>query len=199
MILRVLAVFSLFLCAVPHHKALAETAAAVPSWTIQKESSKIEFEGLQEGAPFTGFFRTFEGKIDFDPANLPASKAAITIPIDGIDANSTDRNKYLPQPDWFNLAEFPVARFVTTSIKKGLTKDQYVADGILTIRDISLPVTLLFTLNIKTTDSGQVVAVMAGETMINRLDFGVGQGEWKDTRTIENQVKIRISLTAIRK
>lgn len=174
--------------------ALAQGAA--PVWSIVKGdgASTIGFEGVQMGAPFDGEFREFDGNILFDPANLPGSKAMITIHLDSVDAHSTDRTKYLPMADWFNTAKFPTATFVTTVIDKGLDINQYVARGDLTIRDVTLPVTLPFTLTM-TGDQ----AVMTGETSINRVDFGVGQGQWSDVKTVGADVKIKIKLTAIKK
>lgn len=174
-------------------------APVVPVWQIVKQDSTIGFEGTQMGAPFQGTFKSFDGTIAFDPANLAASKADITIHMDSADANSTDRNKYLPMADWFNTAQFPDARFVTTAIEQGLDKNQYVAKGNLTIRDVTLPITLPFKLDITKNEAGESVAKMNGGATLNRLDFGVGQGEWKDTSSVANPVKITISLTAIHK
>lgn len=181
--------------------ALAERAAPAKEaeWIIVKDSSTLGFEAVQMGAPFEGSFKAFEGKIVFDPANLPVSKADITITMDSVDAGSSDRNKYLPMPDWFNTASFPDAHFVTTSITKGLDKNQYVAKGDLTIRNVTLPISLPFILDITKNDSGAEVAKMKGEAVLNRLDYGVGQGEWKDTKSVENQVKIKVFITAEKK
>lgn len=176
--------------------AMAQAQQTVQGWRIIPAESHLEFEGTQMGAPFKGSFGSFDGKIDFDPANLPASKADITIQMDSVDATSTDRNKYLRMADWFNVAKFPEARFVTTAIEKGLDTNQYVAKGNLTIRDVTLPVILPFTLMIMTTDSGEKIARMTGETAINRLDFGVGQGQWSDVKSVGNQVKLRVKLEA---
>lgn len=176
--------------------APAFAQGAVPVWSIVKGDgvSRIAFEGTQMGAAFDGEFHEFDGNILFDPADLPGSKAMVTIHLDSVDAHSGDRTKYLPMADWFNTAKFPVATFVTTAIDKGLDTNQYVARGDLTIRDITLPVTLPFTLTI-TGDQ----AVMTGETSINRVDFGVGQGQWSDVKTVGADVKIKIKLTATRK
>lgn len=171
---------------------------AVPEWRILAGDSRIEFEGTQMGAPFKGHFGTFSGRIFFDPANLAASSAAITIDTGSADAASPDRNKYLRMPDWFNVDAFPQARFVTTAIEKGLGNNQYVARGDLTIRDVTLPVVLPFTLEFGKADSGADQVKMTGETTINRLDYGVGQGQWTDTKTVENLVKLRVFVVAVK-
>lgn len=182
-------------CAIPA-QAAAPAPSGPASWSIVKAESTLGFEAVQMGAPFEGKFKAFDGIISFDPNNLPASKADITISMDSADAGSDDRNKNLPTKDWFNTDSFPDAHFKTKSITKGLDKNQYVAKGDLTIRDVTLPISLPFTLVITKNDSGESVAKMNGEAIINRLDYGVGQGEWKDTKSVENQVKIKILLTA---
>lgn len=184
-----------FFCLFTASASAMAQPASPPSWAIDKVNSKIEFEGTQMGAPFKGQFKDFSGTIQFDPANLQASKADITIAMDTADANSDDRNKNLKQADWFDVAKYPSAHFITTSIEKGLDAGQYVAKGNLTIKDVTAPVTLPFTLSITSGDSGSV-AKMAGQTQINRLDFHVGQGQWTDTKTVENPVTVRVSLTA---
>lgn len=175
--------------------ALAQDAAA---WTIQKDASKLTFTATQMGASFEGSFGSFDGTIRFDPANLPGSKADIAIAMDSIETGSTDRNGYVRMADWLDIAKFPQGRFVTKSIEKGLDADQYVAKGDLTVRDVTLPVTLPFTLSIEKDAQGADVATMRGDTAINRLDFGVGQGQWKDTKSVGGEVGIHVTLKAIR-
>ncbi|MGZ9109183.1 MAG: YceI family protein [Micavibrio sp.] len=190
---NIIGVFLLILCfAFP---VLAQEPSNT-GWQIIAEESRLEFEGTQMGAPFKGSFGNFGGKIDFDPANLASSRADITIQMDSVDATSTDRNKYLRMADWLNVTKFPDAHFVTTGFEKGLDTNQYVARGNLTIRDTTLPVVLPFTLDITTTDSGETIAKMSGETTLNRLDFGVGQGQWQDVKTVANQVRLRVTLVA---
>lgn len=175
--------------------ALAQDAAA---WTIQKDASKLTFTATQMGASFEGSFGVFDGTIRFDPANLPGSKADIAITMDSIETGSTDRNSYVRMADWLDIAKFPQGHFVTSAIEKGLDANQYVAKGNLTIRDVTLPVTLPFILSIEKDAQGADVATMQGDTTINRLDFGIGQGQWKDTKSVSGEIGIHISLKAVR-
>lgn len=39
---------------------------------------------------------------------------------------------------------------------------------------------------------------MRAELTLNRLDFGVGQGQWKGTETIADAVKISLLVHAVR-
>jgi polyisoprenoid-binding protein YceI len=166
-------------------------AQSVPSWRIIRERSELYFEGTQLGAAFKGNFKDFDGDIQFDPNNLAGSKADIVIGLATVDAHSADRNKYLQTEDWFNTAKFPQAHFVTTEITK--TNDGYMAKGNLTIRDVTLPIELPFTLAINNTQ-----AQMTGTAKINRLAFHLGDGQWKDPQTVGTDVSITIKLIAER-
>lgn len=177
---------------------LLSPAAAIADedmrWRIVTgEESYLRFEGTQMGAPFTGHFKQFGGTILFDPERLSDSRADITIDLSSVDAGSPDRTRYLPMADWFSTAQFPNARFVATRIEKGLGLNEYVAHGELTLRDVTAAVILPFTLTINETR-----ASMAGSTSINRLDYGVGQGQWRDTKSVGADIKINIGLIAER-
>ncbi len=174
----------------------AASDAGVPKWRIISENSTLAFDGIQMGAPFSGEFKNFSGTIQFDPARLDQSRADISIQTGSAITGSADRDKYLGMADWFDIANFPEAKFTTTSFEKGLDTNHYVARGDLKIRDIALPVTIPFALTFSTADSGEEIATMVGETSLNRLDFGVGQGQWSDTKSVENSVKLRINVQA---
>ena len=41
-------------------------------------------------------------------------------------------------------------------------------------------------------------ATLSGRASVRRLDFGIGQGEWQDTKWLDDEVRIRFEL-ALRK
>ena len=56
-------------------------------------------------------------------------------------------------------------------------------------RDTRVPFTF------RTADEhGVAVGYMSGKTSIRRLDFGVGQGEWKATDQVGNEVGVSFAL-----
>lgn len=169
--------------------------AEVAQWNIDNaaEKSHINFEGTQMGAPFKGNFKEFSGTISFDATKLEESKAEINIPLSSVEANSADRNKYLATTDWFNTSEFPAAKFVTKTIAKGEADNAYVAEGELTMRGVTLPVTLPFTLK----EEGNV-ATMEGQATLNRVEYGIG-ANWNDPNTVGLDVKLDIKITAEKK
>ncbi len=162
--------------------ALAVTAVAAPAFaapapagTVDKAASKVAFSS------------SFDGD-----ANLAGSSVTATFDMTSAASGEAERDKALPGADWFNAAAAPKATFTATSFK-ALGGGKYTAAGNLTIRGITKPLTLPFTLVI-TGDT----AKMTSSVGINRLAFGVGQNEWKTTQVVPGTVTVNISLTARR-
>ena len=98
-----------------------------------------------------------------------------------------DRDKTIHGPDVFDVPHFPAARYVTKSITK--TASGYTALGSLTLHGVTKDVAIDF--QFAATASG---AKLDGMGKIKRLDFGVGQGDWKSTEWIADPVKVSFSL-----
>lgn len=177
--------------------ARAQEPEEAPAWIIDPLASRLTFEGRQMGSPFTGSFSRFRGHIHFDPDNLAASHAEITIDMASVDTENPERDESIIDKDWFSVSSFPEARFETTSFEKG-ADGSYLAHGKLTIRDVTLPVDLPFTLETTQNEKGQTLAEVNGAVILKRLDFGIGQGEWKDTKSVGNDVTVTVSLHATR-
>ncbi len=164
------------------------------AWQIDMGASAIRFEASQYGEKFNGEFKNFGGKILFDQSKLEDAYADIWIDITSIQTGSADRDGQAKSADWFDTAKFPRAQFVADSFSKTGT-NQYVAHGALTIRGQAVLVDLPFTLQLRESPDGQA-ALMESEITLNRLDFGIGQGQWQATDTVGNTVKISITLVA---
>ncbi len=165
-------------------------------WAIVADQSSLAFEATQYGQAFKGGF-AFDGRIVFDPDHLDRSLADISIDIASIKTGSDDRDKQAVSAEWFDVKAFPKARFVTEKFES-TGANQFTAHGELTIRDVTLPVSFPFTLTIEKAH-GERTARMSAELTLNRLDFGVGSGQWKSTETIGDAVKISLSVHAVRK
>jgi polyisoprenoid-binding protein YceI len=106
---------------------------------------------------------------------------------------TTETEDELAKPDWFSTKQFPQAVFQSGSVK-ALGGGRFDVAGKLSVkgtsRDVVVPVTL-------SQSAGKTSAT--GAFVIKRLDFRIGDGEWKDTSLVANdvQVKFRLSLTGI--
>ena len=88
-------------------------------------------------------------------------------------------------------AKFKQARFSATQIAK--TATGYEAVGKLTIRDVTREARVPFALR-TAAENGASVVYMTGKTSVRRLDYGVGQGDWKATDQVGNDVGVTFTL-----
>lgn len=170
--------------------ALAPNAYAASQWTVNKAASRVGFEASMNGEGFTGAFQRYDAQITFDPKDLKGSKAVVSIDMTSALTGEATRDESLPTADWFNAAKFPRATFVTRAFTD-LGGGKYQAAGDLSLKGVTKPVVLPFTLVI----SGDT-AKMTSAIIVNRLVFGVGQGQWKTEEAIPARVTVRIALTA---
>jgi polyisoprenoid-binding protein YceI len=167
---------------------VAAVALAAAQWSMQPKESKLTFVGEQAGAQFEGGFDKFTADISFDPKNLAASRFDVKIDTASVNTQDGERDTTIKSADLFDVAKFPSAQYVADKFTdKGGNK--YSATGKLTLRNVTKDVPIDFTFENK--DGG---AWLKGTAKIKRLDFGVGQGEWKDTATVGNDVQVRFSL-----
>ena len=162
------------------------------NWEIVKDSSHIHFSALQEGEAFSGAFEDFSGTINFDPDALGKANIRIEIPLTSVDAGSNDRNSTVPGKVWFSTKAFPIAVFETQDVKR--EGEGYVANGTLSLKGASNPVTLEFDLKI---DGDQ--ADMTGKAVIDRTLWGVGAAPWDTDEYVSRSVEIDVKVTATRK
>jgi len=176
--------------------AASAVAAAIPAnvadYTLDPARSALKFVFKQAGAANQGRFRKLAGTLRFGDTNLPASKLDITIDIGSLDTGDDERDKTLRGPELFDMARFPQARFKSTQFKR-LSAGRYEVIGKLTIRDVTRELHVPFSFR-TTTEKGEPVGYMTGRVTINRLDFGVGQGEWQATEQVANEVDVSFGL-----
>ena len=167
---------------------VAMLALAASQWSMQPKESKLTFVGEQAGAQFEGAFDKFTADISFDPKDLAASRFDVKIDAASVNTQDGERDDAIKGADLFDVKRFPSARYVADKFTdKGGNK--YSATGKLTLRNVTKDVPIDFTFEHK---DGS--AWLKGAAKIKRLDFGVGQGEWKDTSTVGNDVQVRFAL-----
>ena len=77
------------------------------------------------------------------------------------------------------------------SVPRSITRtaNGFDAAGKLTLRGVTRDQHVGFTIR-TAQEQGQAVAYLTGKTLIKRLDFGVGQGDWKSTEWVGNDVTV---------
>ncbi len=170
----------------------AEVPATASRWRVDRTASEIGFSTSYSGTPIAGSFASWTADIRFAPDALDASSVRVTIDLASLRTGSSDAASMLPGADWFSTEAFPQAVFVADRFR-ALGRDSYEANGRLTLRGQTRPQSLRFTLRIK--GDG---ATVNGSSSIDRVGFGVGQGEWGSTAALAAEVPVTIRLSATR-
>lgn len=174
--------------------AMAQTKPATPAAAkLVPAQSDIAFTFRQMGVPVDGHFKKFDAQVAFDPKNPAAGKVSLSIELGSATLGDAATDAELVKPEWFNVKKIPTATFQSTAIK-ALGGGKFEATGKLTIKgqvkDVVVPVALAQA-------GGTTTAT--GAFAIKRLDFNIGEGEWKDTSMVANdvQVKFKLALTGM--
>jgi len=170
--------------------ATPAASAAIPHYVQTPAGSKLTFSFMQAGAENQGEFKQFATELNYDEKNLAASSLKVTVQTGSFDTQDKDRNDTLAGAELLDSKKFPTAQYVASSLTRGAKGIEAI--GKLTLhgvtKDLKVP------LAIKTTATGVEIS---GVTTIRRLDYGVGQGDWKTTEWVGDEVKLqyKVALT----
>lgn len=153
--------------------AAPESNAAKPAGTetlvISPDNSKVEFVASKVTRSHNGSFKQFAGKIDLVANSIPDSSVTIDIDTGSVVTDEDQLTAHLKTPDFFDVAKYPKATFVSTKIEPasagGATHNitgNFDLHGVK--KSISFPATIQV--------AADSVAVNA-EFSINRKDFGI--------------------------
>lgn len=172
---------------------LVLVCAGPASAQIDLAKSTVTATAKQLGVPIEGAFKKITAAVNFMPAQLAQSSAKVEIDVASYDMGTPEYNKEVTGKEWFNAAQFPKAIFQSTSIAAAGV-DKYTVLGKLSLKgrvaEVSLPVTV---------KSSKGVRIFDGVLPIRRTVFNIGDGEWKDTSVVADEVLIRFHLVVAEK
>ena len=164
--------------------AFIATGAGDPSIDASKSTITATFK--QENVPVDAAFKSFNGRVDYDPAKPNASKAALEVTTGSFDMGTAEYNAEVKKKAWFDSGTYPKATFISTSVKPGAA-GHFDATGTLTLKGKSQTLTVPVT----ATKNG-TATVFDGAVEISRAYFGIGDAEWKDV--VDDKVRIKFHL-----
>lgn len=171
--------------------ALIAALSALPATaqqTLIPAQSQVQFTARQMGVALQGQFKRFDAQVRFDPAKPQDSQITLTIDTASATMGARETDAELPKANWFHVAQFPQAQFVSRSVKP-LGQGRWEVAGALTIKgaaqNVTVPVQLV---------QNKDVTTASGEITIQRLAFKIGDKEWADTSMVANDVQVRFSL-----
>jgi polyisoprenoid-binding protein YceI len=166
----------------------APVIASVVKVDAAKSAVNITFK--QMNVAVDAKFKKFAATIDYNKDKPESSKASVDIDVGSFDLGDADYNKEVAKKEWFNAAQFPKASFVSSSMK-ATAPGKLEVTGKLTIKgkvtDVSFPASVK-------TEGNQTV--FDGSLPIKRLTYNIGEGEWKDTSMVADEVVIKFHVVA---
>ena len=168
-------------------------AADVTAWKIAPTQSKVSFKVKQDGADLVGYFKKFDGKINFDKNQLAKSKVAIDIDVSSVVVSLAEAHGAVQSPEWLSAKAFPKATFTAEKFSaQGAQGKYFRAEGNLTIKGKTVPATLEFAFE----ESAPNKARATGKTTIKRSDFAVGNSDVKKANGVENSIEVSFVVNA---
>jgi polyisoprenoid-binding protein YceI len=168
--------------------ALSSSLFATEYSSIDAAKSKITFTSKLMGSKLSGGFGKFSGKVFFNSDEPEKAKASLIIDLTSFNAGGEELQEEAKGKDWFNVKAFPVANFVSDSVKV-VGPNSLEIRGSLGIKGKAVPITIAA----KYQAQGKQVIFDASFQLL-RLDYGLGSGNWADTSAVANEVPVNVHL-----
>jgi len=173
--------FCLAMAALP---ALCQASPPVVAFT--KEDSKITFN-VKASVALEGTFDKWDAALTFTSADVTTGVLDIKIQAESVNTGSGMKDGKLKSKDFFDVKQDPLITFHSTKIvQTGPTTVEI--PGTFTIRGVSKPETLTFTITGKGTGTGEIKGTMA----FDRKDYGMNKGI--PFVTIADRVEVTVDL-----
>src|SRR6516162_3418357 len=148
----------------------AQTTTDIPVIQITKEGSTIRF-AVKASVSIEGTFDKWDATITYPSRDAEAGVMDIKIQADSVNTGSGMKDDKLRSKDFFNVKEDPYITFHSTKFTQtGPTTVE--VQGNFTIRGVSKPETLLFSVTGKGTGVGEIKGTMA----FDRKEFAMNSG-----------------------
>ena len=175
--------------------------AAAPTWELDPAHSGIYFSVNHIYSTTRGYFEDFKGTVMFSPDDLAGSRFDFEVDVKSINTGNSKRDGHLNSGDFFDAKKYPTMTFKSSAVKH-VKDNQYVVDGIMTVKDVSETVSVPFTLlgvKVHPFDDKSEVAGFEAHMRIDRLAYHVGGGKFADMGVVGKTVDVLITLEVTRK
>lgn len=167
--------------------ALASTLAQAQGLLDTKQSS-IVASFKQMGVPLDGKFQKYTADLQFDPARPDQARVRLDVDVASFDIGDESYNKEVRSKVWFNASAYPAARFESASIRPD-GAGRFLVSGKLSVKGLSSTVSFPVTYR---RDGKQ--ETFDGSLPIKRLQFNIGDQEWRDTSMVADEVQLKFHI-----
>jgi polyisoprenoid-binding protein YceI len=147
-----------------------------------------------------GAFTQFSGTAHLDTAKPSASSVVLRIDTASIDTGTPDRDGHLRSPDFLDVERYPQMLFTSTGVEQ-VDDDVYRVTGDLTIKDMTRPVSVDFTLTGSALDPfGNTRVGFEGALAIKRSDWDLTWNTVLDTGgvLVSDRIQVEFDVSAIK-
>jgi|ERR1017187_1318031 polyisoprenoid-binding protein YceI len=149
---------------------VSPSRAQVPVFEISHADSVVKFS-VSASVPIAGTFDKWDATMTFTSPDLSTGVLDVKIQADSVNTGSGMKDGKLKSKDFFDAKESPVITFHSTKVvQTGPTTVEF--DGDFTIRGVTKPEKVTFTITGKGTGAGAINGTMA----FDRKEFGMNSG-----------------------
>lgn len=170
---------------------LLSTPLYAGPYIVDKAQSKITFSGLHIENQFSANLDNYQIDINFDAQNLASSSIQVVFFLNNIKTGDSIYDATLIESDWLNLSKFKTAKFISNNISQE-EENLFKADGKLTIKTITMPLTFKFRLS----DLGNSSVKAISNLEIDRLNYEIGKDSDPEAEWVSRNINIDIELVA---
>ena len=171
-------------------------------WILDPSHSEVQFKVKHMMiSNVSGEFTKFDAAVETEGDDFQTAKVTFTVDVDSLTTKSEQRDGHLKSADFFDAANFPQMKFVSTKYENVDNDGSYEVYGDLTIRGITQPVKL-------DAEFGGVIkdpwgSTRAGITVtgkINRKNFGLTWSGTTETGSliVSEEVRLHIALEFVK-
>ena len=151
-------------------KQAEQSSSGVPVFQITPADSTVKF-GVKASVPIEGTFDKWDATLKFTSTDLSTGVLDIKIDAASVNTGSGMKNNKLKSKDFFDAKNDPYITFHSTKIEQS-GPETFDVPGTFTIRGVSKPEKLTFTVFGKGTGSGAIKGTMA----FDRKEYGMNSG-----------------------
>jgi polyisoprenoid-binding protein YceI len=165
---------------------LAQDSAGVPVFEISQTGSAIRF-AVNASITIAGTFDKWNATLTFKSPDASSATLDVEIQAGSVDTGSGLKDDKLRSADFFDVENNPLITFKSTRIVQ-TGANTFEMDGNFTIRGVTRPEKLIFTVSGRGTGSGTIIGTMA----FDRKEYGMNSGI--PFIRIANRVEVSVDL-----
>jgi len=158
------------LCLVASGVLPIPSRAQAPVFKIAQEDSTVKFS-VKASVALEGTFQKWDATVTFTSPDISTGVLDIKIQADSVNTGSGMKDAKLKSKDFFDVKDNPTITFLSKKFVQA-TPDTIDVQGDFTIRGVSKPETLTFTITGAGTGAGGIKGTMA----FDRKEFGMNSG-----------------------